>query len=137
MSQHEISPPWVEYPDISPDNIFWRQEGEPWALYVWLPYWTALTEEQRGKFIDQWKVPEKWREFYDKEFQDWLATLDGPSGWILRNNLCPVDADKPRYTSVVASSNYSQSSVFLSWCKKILWWVAVIGAAIVIRIYFY
>lgn len=35
----EIAPPWVKYPGYSPGDAFWRQSGEYWYAYVWMPYW--------------------------------------------------------------------------------------------------
>lgn len=100
MIKETVLPPWIAFPDTLPGDIFWRQEGESWALHVWLPFWSQLTEDERENFLNKHNAPEKWRGFYKKELQDFIATQDGPSGWILRNNLTPCDQKLMRYTSI-------------------------------------
>ena len=84
----EIKPPWVAHPGYPPHDIFWRQPGEAWAVHVWLPYWTSLSPDEQAAFLDKWDAPVEWREYYSPEFQAWLAELDGPGGFVMRNNLC-------------------------------------------------
>ncbi|MDP3533157.1 MAG: hypothetical protein Q8S31_07725 [Alphaproteobacteria bacterium] len=94
------NPPWIEYPGFLPSDIFWRQEGEVWALGVWLPFWVSLNDIERQAYLKEWDAPLKWQEFYNPAFQKELSSLDGPGGWILRNNLAPCDDNLPRYISV-------------------------------------
>ena len=44
----EVNPPWVEYTNIDPEWMFWREgEGEDWMCNTWLPYWYQLNTEER------------------------------------------------------------------------------------------
>lgn len=100
MNNSEISPPWIQFPEYPPAASFWRREGESWALIVWLPYWSQLSDSERQNLLDQYEAPEEWRDFYTKEHQEFIAEQDGPAGWILRNNLTPCSPDKTTYVSV-------------------------------------
>lgn len=100
MNKSEISPPWTQFPEYPPTNSFWRREGEWWALTVWLPFWSKLSDSERQNILDKYDAPEAWKDFYTKEHQEFLAEQDGPAGWILRNNLTPCSPDKPTYVSV-------------------------------------
>ena len=100
MKQLETSPPWVSYPGFSPSDKFWRQEGEIWALEIWLPFWSSLNEAQRQDYLKKWDAPTEWQAFYDPEVQACFASEDGPTGWVLRNNLTPCDPNLHRYISV-------------------------------------
>lgn len=106
MTNLEIQPPWLKYPKFSPSDIFWRQTGESWALYVWLPFWTSLSSEQREQLLIRYEAPKEWKEFYTQEHQEWLANIDGPAGWLLRNNLTPCSEDKLHYISVNKPSRW-------------------------------
>lgn len=48
-------------PNYSPEDIFWRQGGEAWFFYCWLPYWKSLSDEQKQQYLERWNVPEAWR----------------------------------------------------------------------------
>lgn len=52
-------PPWARYPGQPPWWGGWRQgEAEPWYLYVFLPFWIALGDEQRSKYLARWPPPD-------------------------------------------------------------------------------
>jgi hypothetical protein len=120
MSQNEIRPPWITYPKSLPSDPLWRQEGEPWALHVWRPYWSQLTVSEREDLLGQYKAPQEWRDFYEESFQEFIAGKEGPAGWILRNNLTPCHPDMPTYTSVIQESRSTSIK------KKILFVLAVL-----------
>jgi hypothetical protein len=57
-----ILPPWVMAPEFPPDDMFWRQPGEIWFFYVWLPYWQSLSTEEKQKYLKLWNAPKVWLE---------------------------------------------------------------------------
>ncbi len=104
-----IKTPWEMFPGSQPSDSFWRQEGEAWALNVWLPYWSKLSKEERKQCLIATSAPEGWLQFYDEEFQAFLKAQDGPGGWMLRNNLVPGAEELPGYTSVNAEGPEAKS----------------------------
>jgi GNAT superfamily N-acetyltransferase len=60
LQPNEIVPPWIEYPGYPPYDGFWRQPGEAWFFYVWLPYWQSLSDEEKKRYLDRWEVPPVW-----------------------------------------------------------------------------
>lgn len=59
----EIKPPWIVFPNSSP--IYgWNQGGnEYWKTNVWMPFWTAMSEDERESYLEKWQPPdEDWRE---------------------------------------------------------------------------
>jgi len=73
----EIEPPWIKYPGYPPADPFWRQSGELWFALVWLPHWQSLNVKQQADYLNKWKVPDVWRDFYfDQAFQQWLCSTD-------------------------------------------------------------
>jgi hypothetical protein len=49
-------------PEFPPDDMFWRQPGEIWFFYVWLPYWQSLSTEEKQKYLKLWNAPKVWLE---------------------------------------------------------------------------
>lgn len=77
MTQEEIIPPWIKFPEYPPGDPFWRQSGEIWFHDVWLKHWNSLTAQQQEEYLKHWSVPQVWRNHYfDSNFQNWLNTLD-------------------------------------------------------------
>jgi hypothetical protein len=77
----EIEPPWVYAPEIEPACAFWRQEGELWFHYVWLPFWESLSPSEKEKYLVKWDVPEIWRKYsyhINPAFREWVDSLDDP-----------------------------------------------------------
>jgi|GEM_PF-4846290 len=75
----EISPPWVEYPGFPPGDFFWREAGEPWRTLVWEPYYNSLDAAQQAAYLERWKVPDDWRQYYfDPELRKWWESTDEP-----------------------------------------------------------
>jgi hypothetical protein len=59
MTAHELPPPWIRYPGTDPWWGGWRQgESEAWLLETWLPFWQALTAEQRASYLERWPAPD-------------------------------------------------------------------------------
>ncbi|MFJ1267914.1 hypothetical protein ACD661_04980 [Legionella lytica] len=58
----EIDPPWVFALDFAPWDMFWRQPGEIWIYYIWLPFWRVLDEQQKDDYLNKWNAPANWRE---------------------------------------------------------------------------
>lgn len=60
-----------------PGDCFWRQSGEIWFHQVWKPFWDSLSVSQQQEYLDRWKVPNEWKNFYfNDDFQKWLASTD-------------------------------------------------------------
>lgn len=75
----EVIPPWVYAPGYEPGRAFWRQEGEPWFVSVWVPYWESLNSQERKDYLKKWNVPEVWQQFsyhINPEFKDFLDSID-------------------------------------------------------------
>lgn len=76
-AKKEIVPPWIIYPDYPPGDGFWRQSGENWLQFVWLPYWQSLPSQEQEQYLMRWKVPEVWRTYYfNADFKQWLDSVD-------------------------------------------------------------
>lgn len=79
LTAKEIEPPWVYAPEFEPARAFWRQEGELWFNYVWLPYWESLSLLEREEYLVRWDVPEIWRKYsyhINPTFREWVDSLD-------------------------------------------------------------
>jgi hypothetical protein len=73
----EITPPWVQYPGYGPGDTFWRQTGEVFMAVVWEPYYESLSEEEQQAYLERWKVPQEWQNFYfDKAWRELLESAD-------------------------------------------------------------
>jgi hypothetical protein len=80
MLDNEVPPPWSEYPGFPPGDMFWREAGQPWLVYVWEPFWKSLTPERQQDYLRRWNVPDVWRMFYfDSAFREWLDSVDEDS----------------------------------------------------------
>lgn len=72
-----MKPPWIQYPGYSPGDPFWRQSGELWFSYVWQPYFQNLTDDEKKRYLQEWKPPQEWQVFYfDEEWQGFLHSVD-------------------------------------------------------------
>ena len=72
-----MKPPWIKYPDYPPYDTFWRQAGESWLAYVWEPYFQRLTPNQKKQYLQKWKVPKVWNDFYfDTQWQKLLKEAE-------------------------------------------------------------
>lgn len=77
----EPKPPWVAYPGIPPDEFFWREAGEPWLNLVWRPFWNALDEAGRERYLTRWPPPDVWRaDFLDDALDRLVAEIDREDG---------------------------------------------------------
>lgn len=79
MIKYDFEPPWIKFPGFPPYDGFWRQAGEYWLAYEWVPYWESLTEDEKEDYLVRWQVPEVWRQFsvyLNPEFEKWLESLD-------------------------------------------------------------
>ena len=57
-------PLWVAFPDIPWGSLGWRMGfGEAYAN-AWVPWFKALSDDERRKYIAQWPEPEPWKGFY-------------------------------------------------------------------------
>jgi hypothetical protein len=75
----DIMPPWVVVLGSDPADFFWREAGEPWRTLVWEPYYNSLTPDQQKAYLEHWKVPAVWRDYYfDSEFKKGLESTDEP-----------------------------------------------------------
>ena len=69
---NEIEPPWIKFPDYTPGHPFWRQDGEPWFIYIWEPYYRQLDQKEQEKYRNFWKVPKDWLDFYFEAELEWI-----------------------------------------------------------------
>lgn len=60
-ASEEIDPPWIFALSYAPWDIFWRQSGEAWIYYIWLPFWHSLEQQKKEEFLNQWNAPKDWR----------------------------------------------------------------------------
>jgi len=75
----EVRPPWIEYPDVPPDDFFWREAGEPWRVLVWEPYYNSLSAREQERYLIRWDVREIWREsWFEKARQEFWDHVDDP-----------------------------------------------------------
>lgn len=73
----DVLPPWRQFPEHPPGDIFWRQSGEIWFHYVWRPFWDSLNKNQQEHYLEHWLVPEIWKNYYfDPDFQKFLESCD-------------------------------------------------------------
>lgn len=78
MIKEYLQPPFKS-PGFPPFDSFWRQAGEYWLVYEWLPYWESLTEQEKENYLIHWQVPEEWRVFscyINTKFNEWLEFID-------------------------------------------------------------
>ncbi len=66
----EIDPPWIFALDFAPWDMFWRQSGEIWIYYVWLPFWHGLNQQQKEDYLSKWNAPATWREHLMSSFEN-------------------------------------------------------------------
>lgn len=93
----EIEPPWVYAPEFEPGRAFWRQEGELWFIYVWLPYWESLNSSEREEYLIKWNVPEEWRKYsyhINPEYKEFVDSLDSPAVRYLMSSDNRVNQDE-------------------------------------------
>lgn len=79
MTTHEIEPPWVKYPGFPPGDSFWRQPGEAWFFYIWLPYWQSLSSAAKDQYLTRWSIPDEWSKYCEHinpEFKRFLESSD-------------------------------------------------------------
>lgn len=59
-----VAPPWRAFPHYSSYTSAWRQGyGEYWLLHAWLPFWERLSEAERERYLEEWDIPEEWRDW--------------------------------------------------------------------------
>jgi hypothetical protein len=53
-------PPWIRYHGESPYWGGWRQgESETWLRDTWLPFWRALSADEREGYLLRWPPPDE------------------------------------------------------------------------------
>lgn len=65
-------PPWINFPEISPFDFFYREAGEFWMYSVWNPFWEKMSKEEQVAYLDKWDAPQDWRDFYSEWWQSFL-----------------------------------------------------------------
>ncbi len=61
----ELQPPWVAFPDLTPDELSRHlKQGliEAWVDAHWRPFWASLDREEREGYFEYWDASEEWRE---------------------------------------------------------------------------
>jgi hypothetical protein len=57
-NEYKVNPPWIEYPNSEPIWSGWRQgTSENWLHENWLPFWRALSEEERRSYLQKFPPP--------------------------------------------------------------------------------
>ncbi len=59
-----IKPPWEKYPDIDPNDMFWRMGKGEDALSTFARYYNALDHKERKEFEEKFKTNNEWSDFY-------------------------------------------------------------------------
>jgi hypothetical protein len=61
--EQEVQPPWIQFPNYSPADPFWRMGAYEWYQYQWRPYWNSLSDDEKKDYLNRWQAPEEWRNF--------------------------------------------------------------------------
>ncbi|CAI3926554.1 unnamed protein product [Commensalibacter communis] len=40
-------PPWINFPDTSPFDFFYREAGGIWLNHIWNSFWDTMSKEQQ------------------------------------------------------------------------------------------
>ncbi len=72
-------------------ETFWMERCDPHVQSTWLPFWNALTEDQRAAYLGRFPPPPGWQAFLDdvamhQEF-DRIDAEDIASGVLQPNGL--------------------------------------------------
>ena len=64
-----MRPPWQEFPESDPWWSGWRQGvSEHWLRSTWLPFWKALSSDERVTYLTLWPPPsDDWRTFLTEQ----------------------------------------------------------------------
>ena len=58
------APPWLAFPGMRPEEFGATQGAqEAWLDGVWRPFWLALGEDERARYLDHWHCTRDWREW--------------------------------------------------------------------------
>lgn len=58
----EPPPPWIVFPSLGPDSSLTQGAEEAYVDLEWLPFWSALTPDEKAAHLDRWDASPDWRE---------------------------------------------------------------------------
>lgn len=56
-----LPPPWIVFPDLSPDDPATQGVAEAYLDLDWLPFWRTLSSRQQELYLDRWQASDAWR----------------------------------------------------------------------------
>ena len=56
-----LPPPWSVFPGLSPEEPGNQGAVEAFLVLEWLPFWSALTREDKDAYLDRWNASPAWR----------------------------------------------------------------------------
>ena len=81
----EPPPPWIAFPSLGPDIPPNQGAEEAYVDLDWLPFWSALTADEKAAYLDRWQAPSAWREAisarYDQQGFDIAADAADSAIW--------------------------------------------------------
>jgi len=60
-----IIPPWEKYPDINPNDMFWKMGKGEDLLSAFARYYNVLGESEKVEFENKFKPNDEWSSFYE------------------------------------------------------------------------
>ena len=63
---HKLTPPWEEYPDISPKSEGWRTGPGEEYFFEFVDWFFSLEDDQRAHYQQTFREPLGWEGFLEK-----------------------------------------------------------------------
>ena len=60
-----IKAPWEKYPDINPNDMFWRMGKGEDAISIFARYYNSLNKTEKINFKTKYKPTAEWSDFYE------------------------------------------------------------------------
>ncbi|QNK78342.1 hypothetical protein H7F37_04445 [Winogradskyella sp. PAMC22761] len=60
-----IKPPWEKYPDVDPNDMFWRMGKGEDTLSTFTRYYNVLDQNEKEEFEKKFKPNNEWSDFYE------------------------------------------------------------------------
>ncbi len=74
----EYAPPWHVFPGSVP-YLRWNQGiRQMWIRSAWAPFWWALSQNERIRYLKKWEVPHEWKAAIESRERPLWQILHGP-----------------------------------------------------------
>jgi len=60
-----IKAPWEKYPDINPNDMFWRMGKGEDAISIFARYYNSLNKTEKNNFKTKYEPTAEWSDFYE------------------------------------------------------------------------